>query len=329
MDTVPIIIGSKSRFAPKARPRRQIRPAKQLVGIWTNNEYVTSVPKRALVRFSKTASRVLPRPTPTTSKQTTAEHSDKDPSVAAVTSQVQNLAVQDTKSAQDESFEVYFEGFPAEEYVVKACFRYMQLNNRRRHDEPLEPYLIEDETTLEELIDHYVGVSAFDIRPFPGHLRAAIMHHLTTIPVKADQIKYIYRRIQIRDGVMVRAITSTFDHWFDGNYTDEDYQAIINKANEYEDLKQSFNGVQRNREHKERRRADNRRDAAHRRGMKAAWGTKSDNGGQRQARSSPATTPVATIATSIPTAMTKTAAPETEAERGNGKGVGGRHVPGA
>lgn len=355
MDSAPVIIGSKSKFArkhdeAKAAVKKRAAPKLQMVDVYRGERFLRTMPLPLLTRFSGLAAHVFSKPDKSDDKDKASE-TNEEPEAA-----LKNLRVAEgdqgntgTESTQVEAHKVLVLGLDEVNQLppsaLNFCLEWMDVN--KQNGQFLVPFWVPipfwvpnaQQVPLHEIIDLYAACLCFEIRPFPHQLRRDIYTRLTFDKPMAAHVEYISARVPLGDGVVTRMITSYFQHYEKHHYTEDEAGEIKDLVSKSDSLYQHFANVDQARwDNQERRREAGRakwerahRELAeategHRHGGKQVGGNhgkstapKVTNGNNDQAPGSSQTQGAGTTAT----------APVKSVKKGNGKGVGGRHVPGA
>jgi len=112
--------------------------------------------------------------------------------------------------------------------AILNCLRWMLNNNHVRSGQRLLDFHIPEPShaSLPTLVDIYAAVLCFDLRPFPGNLRRTIMDRLSTRRPLAYEIEYIHEHLPAEDSIVTRAITAYFEHLEADRYSDLENAAI-------------------------------------------------------------------------------------------------------
>ncbi|KAK3671990.1 hypothetical protein LTR78_008165 [Recurvomyces mirabilis] len=222
--------------------------------------------------------------------------------------------------------------------AVKVCLDWMVLNSGVNGKSsglvPLAPVDIEEHSTT-TIIDIYSAAFCLDMRPVTitiQPLRAVIMARLTNNMPAVELLTYVHARVPDFDSVHTRAITAYFE-WFDGTPYGRLTNAENKKICDYVETDAGFNQIFYEVQKSRRQKAYFKSKAA--KAAKRAAAERKLQKGWEGLTTTPATEPSAdnmseVTATAAPAATTASSVQSSPAEeKGNGKGVGGKHVPDA
>ncbi|KAK3656569.1 hypothetical protein LTR56_002917 [Elasticomyces elasticus] len=232
--------------------------------------------------------------------------------------------------------------------AVHQCLTWMDLNKNIHGGQPLGPFYLPEMSegvSLASYVDVYAAVLALQLRPFPGNLRQRVMDLVSQNKPVADDLIYIGERVPLLDGVITRVLTSCFN-WAEA-YEDHEWAELCDYLNMYPELKVRFKEIEASRE-RNRERQDRPANGTQRlqrgwqeldpstplvrqagggnvNGKKRAGKTEKRNGeGKGQTTTAPSEK---THPNELAVGDGEAVAAKKEVD-GNGKGVGGKHVPG-
>ncbi|KAK3634024.1 hypothetical protein LTR56_015492 [Elasticomyces elasticus] len=235
--------------------------------------------------------------------------------------------------------------------AVHQCLTWMDLNKHVHGGQPLGVFYlpeVSEGVSLASYIDVYAAVLALQLRPFPGNLRQRIMDLLTKNKPLAEDLSYIGERVPLLDGVITRVLTSCFN-WAKA-YEDHEWAELCDYLNVYPELKVRFKEIEASREYN-RERQDRSVNGTQRlqRGWQeldpsTSYGRQAGNGngggkkraakkekrnGEGNGQGDPTgTAPIKEAQPGELAVGNKEAVASKKEVDGNGKGIGGKHVPG-
>ncbi|KAK4898730.1 hypothetical protein LTR27_003903 [Elasticomyces elasticus] len=235
--------------------------------------------------------------------------------------------------------------------AVHQCLTWMDLNKHVHGGQPLGAFYLPDMSegvSLASYVDVYAAVLALQLRPFPTNLRQRIMDLVTKNKPLAEDLSYIGERVPLLDGVITRVLTSCFN-WAKA-YEDHEWAELCDYLNVYPELKLRFKEIEASRElNRERQHGsangtqrlqrgwqeldpstsyDHQAGNGNDSGKKRA-GKKEKRNGEGNGQGDPTSTAPSKEAQPDELAVGDGEAVAAKKEvDGNGKGVGGKHVPG-
>ncbi|KAK5726619.1 hypothetical protein LTR15_002505 [Elasticomyces elasticus] len=238
--------------------------------------------------------------------------------------------------------------------AVNQCLTWMDLNKAVHGGNPLGVFYLPDVSegvSLASYIDVYAAVPALQLRPFPSNLRQRIMDHLTDNKPLANDLIYIGERVPLLDGVVTRVLTSCFK-WAKA-YEDHEWAELCDYLNEFPELKVRFNEIEASRESNRVERQNRSANGTQR--LQRGWheldpstpfsrqagngngngggkkraGKKEKRNGEGNGQGDPTSTAPSkkTQPDELAVGNKEAVASKKEVD-GNGKGIGGKHVPG-
>ncbi|KAK1808477.1 hypothetical protein LTR12_017171 [Friedmanniomyces endolithicus] len=226
----------------------------------------------------------------------------------------------------------------------------------------LLPFYVPDESEgypFAAYLDIYAAALAFDLRPFPVNLRTTIFNLITAYRPFVADVARIVERVPLDDSIVKRMITSCYEH--ESEYEGSEWADLVEYSMTNQPLNQRFIDVDkaRRRFRSKQSRQQMQTEAILR--QQHGWGARAaaaegrdsgnstpgkrrgDNGsggmGQGSPNSAKNTTETSTKGTEIGQGGKAGNGGQTDCDmktngggkqkEGNGKGVGGKHVPGA
>ncbi|KAK3671983.1 hypothetical protein LTR78_008158 [Recurvomyces mirabilis] len=323
-DEKTVFIGKKTTStANKPTPSTQPKPSKPaLVDVHIGENFVAAVPKKLLTRFSAVANdgyfpktpeatRVNGGPAgrpgntddfPGTAKLTDARNGSSNPSISF---SLVGVSIQPSRTA------------------MQSCIDWMDKNGAVTGDEILDSLFVEDpdNTPLTVLMDLYAAATCMALRPIGHHLRNEVLDRVhETIP-EAAMMQHVHERFRPSTYVHEQMVKVYLNCVEQESPTEREFKAIDDLVTSDDTLaaasEQGKNrregywaGVERKRRALERE----ERDAAARQ-ARSDWGPSSGSSGGR-GRSGGS-------GQAVGRSQAANASP------GNGRGIRGRHVPGA
>ncbi|KAK5746704.1 hypothetical protein LTR17_000721 [Elasticomyces elasticus] len=235
--------------------------------------------------------------------------------------------------------------------AVHQCLTWMDLNKHVHGGQPLGVFYlpeVSEGVTLASYVDVYAAVLALQLRPFPSNLRQRVMDLVSKNKPVADDLIYIGERVPLLDGVITRVLTSCFD-WAEA-YEDHEWAELCDYLNMYPELKVRFKEIEASREYN-RERQDRSANGTQR--LQRGWqeldpsmshdrqvsngngigkkraGKKEKRNGEGNGQGVRTSTAPGKEAQPDELAVGNGEAVAAKKEvDGNGKGIGGKHVPG-
>ncbi|GAB1741798.1 hypothetical protein NU219Hw_g7206t1 [Hortaea werneckii] len=351
MDTATVKIGRDVGGYKAKEQRRQVKHAQWMkiqkeknepIEVYSGSAYVGEMPLHLLTRFSKVAAGVFPR-------------SKNDANNTATTT-----AGKDTESSGKRKLVLdHGSGFePPTSASVLICLDYMQNNKGVGREQVLRPFHIPTGASILTLLNVYSAVLALGVRPFPGVLEKILCDHVTANKPTADVLEYFYQRLP-EDRLLTRTLTSIVEKQMDEQYSVEEDTALTDLINSDDYLNYRINGIRSSR-------IRLRRNADHAAKMKMGWdsveaeatsvGTSFDRvnitrvdtaihgktsehnrqeakagakGFKTESKTSKPKEPPNTPQVNADCLEEAQRCGEEDPKTGNGKGVNGKHVPGA
>ncbi|KAK4561575.1 hypothetical protein LTR86_004254 [Recurvomyces mirabilis] len=306
--------------------KRPSPPPPEIIDVYVSGSLVGSVPRSTLTRFSFEAALCFPKPGLSSSnKQQRSPVANVVGSSRDGTNNGLHLTSRGT--AEDPTVD-----------AVKVCLDWMASNSGVQGNfDDLVPLAPEDIDTFstEVMIDVYAAAWCLKMRPANitiNPLRAAIMERLTNNKPTVDLLALVHAHIPDIDSVHTRAVTAYFE-WLEGTLhgrlSGAENSEICEyiKADKY--LNQKFYDVQQSRRQKKyhmSKAAKAAKRAAAEKELQKGWEAVKDAMGTDTAADD--TSDVAATTASVDTTTPSVPSNSSETES-NGKGVGGKHVPGA
>ncbi|KAK5686946.1 hypothetical protein LTS10_001082 [Elasticomyces elasticus] len=235
--------------------------------------------------------------------------------------------------------------------AVHQCLTWMDLNKHVHGGQPLGTFYLPEMSegvSLASYVDVYAAVLALQLRPFPTNLRQRVMDVVTKNKPLAEDLSYIGERVPLLDGVITRVLTSCFN-WAEA-YEDHEWAELCDYLNVYPELKVRFKEIEASREWN-RERQDRWANGTQR--LQRGWqeldpstsydhqagngngsgkkraGKKEKRNGEGNGQGDPTGTAPSKEAQPGELAVgNKEAVASKKEVDGNGKGIGGKHVPG-
>lgn len=219
--------------------------------------------------------------------------------------------------------------------AIRMCLDWMSANKMVHGNQKLLPFHVNTSAGELALLDLYSAVQAIGSRPFPRVLENLLKDVITNSDAFSPERVRCYATRLPKSPVLTRLLTACVQNFEDGLYDEACWREIRNVFAEDKYLNGRFNSIVRSRRYAAAAQAHERR-------MAEGWSrlsrevtgdsdgeTTSNNKSKGGSSSAPQHDSMnATTATTAKTATATTSKAE-EKDAGNGRGVGGRHVPGA
>ncbi|KAH9819337.1 hypothetical protein Tdes44962_MAKER05283 [Teratosphaeria destructans] len=109
---------------------------------------------------------------------------------------------------------------PVHHSAISTCLDWMYLNSDIHNYAPLRAFHISGRVSLHALVNAYAAVLTLDMRPFPREVRHNLLTFLTEEPPDASDLNYLFYRLPDTDVALTRAITSIVEAQEKGTYED-------------------------------------------------------------------------------------------------------------
>ncbi|KAI7210613.1 hypothetical protein KC333_g8139 [Hortaea werneckii] len=352
MDTATVKIGRDVGGHKAKEEGRQLKHAQWMkiqkernepIEVYSGSTYVAEMPLHLLTRFSKVAAGAFPR-SKNDSNTTATPTEDKD----TETSGKRKLILDHGSGVE-----------PPTSTSVVICIDYMHENKSVSREQILGAFHIPAEASIQTLLNVYSAVLALGLRPFPRTLEDILCNHVTANKPTAEALQSFYHHLP-EGKLLTRILTSIVEKQMDEQYSVEENTALTDLINSDDYLIYRINGIRSSR-------IRQRRNADYAAKMKMGWdsveaeaasaGTPLDHAnllridtGAHGKRNSHGRQKAKVGGKGSKTNKSKTTKPKEppnsrqddadcpeEAQRpakeaaktGNGKGVNGKHVPGA
>ncbi|KAK5127938.1 hypothetical protein LTR85_005055 [Meristemomyces frigidus] len=242
-------------------------------------------------------------------------------------------------------------------HAVRMCLEWMIENQGVHGDQRLADFHIADGAPVKALISMYQAALCLGMRPFPRHLEDILKEIVTDSPPTADMLRFAYDRLP-ECPVLTRIITSSIQHEEKRHYTEEEHKLIQELVAGDDWLNKRFTQIT-------DARIARRRENSGRRRMEAGWAAmekslEAEEGGpgpRMPGRAGQPATAMGRVAGpgdggkrnqrgeksgekgkvgagkdtkgGAVASEPAPAKPKEAKKEGNGRGLGGRHVPGA
>ncbi|KAK1073094.1 hypothetical protein LTR74_002060 [Friedmanniomyces endolithicus] len=275
-------------------------------------------------------------------------------------------AVAESQQEPNKIFRVELVGvpnYPTAKAIVQSL-TWMEMNQAMHNNMRLLPFYVPDESEgypFAAYIDIYAAALAFDLRPFPVNLRTTIFNLITSYRPFVADVARIVERVPLDDSIVKRMISSCYEH--ESEYEGSEWADLVEYSKMNQPLNQRFIDVEKARKRFRSKQSRQQMQAEAMLRQQHGWGTRGDatehhdsnNGGSghgkdhgrkgagnaHQAGKSSAQTTVPTSPTvkQIGQGNKTSSGGQTNGggksdgggkkREGNGKGIGGKHVPGA
>ncbi|KAF2766570.1 hypothetical protein EJ03DRAFT_353824 [Teratosphaeria nubilosa] len=109
---------------------------------------------------------------------------------------------------------------PVHHSAISTCLDWMYLNSDIHNYAPLRAFHISGSVSLHALVNAYAAVLTLDMRPFPREVRHNLLTFLTEEPPDAADLNYLFYRLPDTDIALTRAITSIVEAQEKDTYED-------------------------------------------------------------------------------------------------------------
>ncbi|KAK4561573.1 hypothetical protein LTR86_004252 [Recurvomyces mirabilis] len=308
---------SQARTKPTpSREQQEKRPnstklADETVEVYSDGSLVGTVSRKVLLRFSKVASVAFPKPAGKENEMKTSEKStDAEPTLWS-TAYVKKA----TNGKETTKVRLVLENVqrqPSEE-ALRQVLRWMDINKDVHGNEEFLPFFTDTaaDLPLSVLLDLYGATLAFHLRPAPHALREHLSKVILHEKPSTSNIEIVHTRVPTNEGLHKWMITAYYRWCEDGDLSDHEIQVIQEFIYKNADLTNLFLDVeearkQRKEQQKERNAAKTKARAKAAKDLQDGWKAMADGGLTADFSKGPSV-----------------------AATGNGKGVDGKHVPGA
>ncbi|KAI6911545.1 hypothetical protein KC318_g4441 [Hortaea werneckii] len=326
MDTATVKIGRDVGGHKAKEEVRQLKHAQWMkiqkernepIEVYRGSTYVSEMPLHLLTRFSKVAAGAFPR-SKNDSNTTVTTTEDKD----TKTSGKRKLILDHGSGVE-----------PPTSASILICLEYMHSNKSVGREQILRPFHLPAEASIQTLLNVYSAVLALGLRPFPRTLEDILCNHVTANKPTAEALQSFYHHLP-EGKLLTRILTSIVEKQMDEQYSVEEDTALTDLINSDDYLSYRINGIRSSR-------IRQRRNADYAAKMKMGWDNGNGNGHGRQKAKAGGkgskTKPKISKPKEPPSSPQANADRPEEAQRpaeeaaktGNGKGVSGKHVPGA
>ncbi|KAK0279454.1 hypothetical protein LTR91_007787 [Friedmanniomyces endolithicus] len=246
--------------------------------------------------------------------------------------------------------------------AVMQSLTWMEMNSGVHNSMTLLPFYVPDESKgypIAAYIDIYAAALAFDLRPFPVNLRQTIFNIITIYRPRTADVICIAERVPLDDSVVKRMITSCYEH--ESEYEGSEWDDLLAYSEVNQPLNQRFMDVEKARRRFQSKQSRQQMQAEAILRQKHVWGMRGDatehhdlnngndhgkgrggkgSGKTRQAGKSSAQTTVPKSPTVMEIGLEGETSSGGQTDGGekangggkkkerNGKGVGGKHIPG-
>ncbi|KAI6832985.1 hypothetical protein KC332_g3041 [Hortaea werneckii] len=218
MDIATVKIGREVGGHKAKEQGRQLKHAQRMkvqqeknepIEVYSGSNYVAEMPLHVLTRFSKIAAGAFPR-SKTDPNTTVTTTEDKDTKTSG-----KRMLILDHGSGVR----------PPTNAAVLICLDYMHNNKSVGREQILQAFHIPAEASILTLLNVYAAVLALGLRPFPNTLEKILCNYVTANKPTAEVLEYFYQRLP-EGKLLTRTITSIVEKQIDEQYSIEENKAL-------------------------------------------------------------------------------------------------------